>query len=315
MKRREALATAGALLLGSHGSSPAAHAFPRNRGPTSSRKKVFVFVHGAWHCSLHWARVVERMVKEGHCAVAVDLPGSGTKAMFPRSYFANDWTSFQTEISPIKDVGLNDYVAAVIPILQALSASHSKVILVGHSFGGQTITLAAERAPHLIERLVYVTAFCPALQGDGSADAYAYLPENESSQIGPVAVGDPERTGAYRLNPRSPDGAYLERVRQAFYGDVDTDEFLKFVAYLNPDAPCRAARDDGRGSIGRWGSVPRTYVRCTRDLAIPLALQDRMIREADQFTPRNRFVVESLESSHSPFASMPDRLSALLMSS
>ena len=37
-----------------------------------------------------------------------------------------------------------------------------------------------------------------------------------------------------------------------------------------------------------------------------------MIREADAMTPENRFDVHTLTSSHSPFASMPDKLADLL---
>ena len=58
--------------------------------------------------------------------------------------------------------------------------------------------------------------------------------------------------------------------------------------------------------------MPRTFVRTTQDQTIPLALQDRMIAEADELTPGNRFDVHSLASGHSPFASMPDRLAAVL---
>jgi hypothetical protein len=41
---------------------------------------------------------------------------------------------------------------------------------------------------------------------------------------------------------------------------------------------------------------------------VPVALQDRMIEEADAATPENRFEVPSRASSHSPFASTPDKL-------
>jgi hypothetical protein len=41
-------------------------------------------------------------------------------------------------------------------------------------------------------------------------------------------------------------------------------------------------------------------------------LQDRMISEADAATPNNRFEIYTLASSHSSFASMPDRLVAVL---
>ncbi|WP_338281125.1 hypothetical protein [Corallococcus caeni] len=37
-----------------------------------------------------------------------------------------------------------------------------------------------------------------------------------------------------------------------------------------------------------------------------------MIREPDAFTPGNAFTVDTLESSHSPFASQPQKLAALL---
>lgn len=37
-----------------------------------------------------------------------------------------------------------------------------------------------------------------------------------------------------------------------------------------------------------------------------------MIADADRLAPDNRFKVEALDSSHSPFASQPDALAALL---
>jgi hypothetical protein len=37
-----------------------------------------------------------------------------------------------------------------------------------------------------------------------------------------------------------------------------------------------------------------------------------MIRDADGFTPDNPFEVKTLESGHSPFASQPEKLAAIL---
>lgn len=37
-----------------------------------------------------------------------------------------------------------------------------------------------------------------------------------------------------------------------------------------------------------------------------------MIREANAFTPGNAFTVESLDASHSPFTSQPEKLAMLL---
>jgi hypothetical protein len=62
------------------------------------------------------------------------------------------------------------------------------------------------------------------------------------------------------------------------------------------------------------GSLLRTFIRTTEDQTVPLPRQDGMIAEADALTPGNRFDVRSLPSSHSPFASMPDRPAAELAS-
>ena len=80
----------------------------------------------------------------------------------------------------------------------------------------------------------------------------------------------------------------------------------------NGDAWNAFTHDEARGTPERWGTVPRVFIRTTEDRTIPLALQDRMIAEADAYTPHNRFEVHSLSSSHSPFASMPDRLAEVL---
>ena len=305
MKRRAILRSAGAALIGTLGAGATAHA-----PAPKARSKAFLFVHGAWHCSIHWSLVIEHMTAMGYAAVAIDLPGSGIKAAYPQSYLSGDSGALATEPSVLRDVGLDHYVNTVLGALEGLAREHGKVTLVGHSFGGLTITRTAERRPDLVSRLVYLTAFCPAQRPSG--DAYAMLPENGSSLIGPAMIGDPAKIGAYRLDARSTDGAYLEICRKAFYNDLPMDTFLRFAAYLNADAPAKASSEDARGTTARWGRVPRSYVRCTLDQALPLALQDRMIREADALTPSNRFDVHTLESSHSPFASMPDKLASLL---
>jgi pimeloyl-ACP methyl ester carboxylesterase len=201
-------------------------------------------------------------------------------------------------------------VAAVVVEVER-AARHGKVTLVGHSFGGLTITLVGERVPHLVRRLVYVSAYLPVSVPNGAG--LSALPEGASSISGALLVGDPGVTGALRINPRDSDPGYVEMGRRAFYNDLSTPEYLSFAAYLNPDLPVGIAFDDARGSLRRWGRLPRTFVRCTRDRTVPLALQDRMIAEADESTPRNPFRVDTLGSGHSPFASMPDDLAALLV--
>jgi pimeloyl-ACP methyl ester carboxylesterase len=272
---------------------------------------TYLLVHGAWHTATHWNKVAEHLTAMGHRVHALDLPGSGLEAGYPQSYLANDFEAFASEPSPIGATNLADYTTAVVAAVRELSR-HGKVTLVGHSFGGLAVTRAAEEVPELIERLVYLTAYVPSKVATGAElDA---LPEGASSISGAILVGDPTRTGAMRINPRSTDPAYLEAGRQALYNDVPMDEYVRFAAYLTPDLPLAVAFDDARGTPDRWGRIPRTFIRTAQDHTVPPALQDRMIADADELTPGNRFDVRTLPSSHSPFASMPDRLAQELAS-
>ena len=65
-------------------------------------------------------------------------------------------------------------------------------------------------------------------------------------------------------------------------------------------------------TAGRCGRVPRTYIRCPEDQAIPLAAQDQFIAEANALTPANRTTVRTLRNSHLPFIAMPHELARLI---
>ena len=70
-------------------------------------------------------------------------------------------------------------------------------------------------------------------------------------------------------------------------------EFYAMLAYLQPDESLTVGRENSQVQAGTWGRIPRTYIRHTADRMIPIALQDRMIAEADRLTPHNRFDVHT----------------------
>lgn len=277
--------------------------------PRGVDRRTFLLVHGSWHSAMHWEAVSSILATKGSRVLAIDLPGHGLKAKFPEAYLRQDLAALATEPSPLKGVSLDDYVAAVVTAARGL-AQFGPVTVVGHSMGGLPITRAAEAIPELIHRLVYLTAYCPVRLP--SVLGYATLPENARSRFKGLLLGDPKRIGAFRINARSSDPAFIEGMRQALYNDVPAQTFAPFAHSLTSDDPLLPMITDARGTRDRWGRVPRTFIRCTLDNVIPISLQDRMIREADEFTPENRFEVKTVAAGHSPFASQPEQLAAVL---
>ena len=90
----------------------------------------------------------------------------------------------------------------------------------------------------------------------------------------------------------------LAAFRQAFAADLTDDEFRTFLNTFQPDENLDVGTSADRAQAATWGRIPRTYVRLADDASIPLAMQDRMIREADALTPDNPFDVRTLEGSH-----------------
>jgi len=160
-------------------------------------RRSFLFVHGAWHAAAHWNPVAEHLAALGHTVAAIDLPGSGLDAGYPESYLRGDAQALATEPSPLRDVHLADYVDAVTDQLTRM-ARHGKVTLVGHSFGGLTVTRVAEDVPHLVRRVVYISAYVPVAFPNGAA--YGGL-------VG--SVHDAARFATVHLNGGSLDGTRL----------------------------------------------------------------------------------------------------------
>ena len=126
---------------------------------------VFVLIHGSWHGAWCYEKVAAVLKLQGYPVVARDLPGHGLSAKFPTSYFNRPLPQvgdFNTELSPVASVSLDDYVQQVVNIVYELAKLESKVILVGHSMAGIILNAVGEKlGSKLIQRLVYLTAFMP----------------------------------------------------------------------------------------------------------------------------------------------------------
>jgi len=195
-------------------------------------------------------------------------------------------------------------------VKEAHSLSGGNVILVGHSAGGMTISAVAERVPNLLLAAVYLSGF---MVPNGMSLLAMLQHETMSSALAPgLFVGDPVAIGATRINVGSTDEAYKSLLKAAFYADVSQSEFVSAASQLHYDEPTAGALAPSEITPGRFGRVPRHYIRCTEDRAIPLKGQDHMIATVDSAIG-GKTIVHTLESSHSPFLSQPATLSKIFI--
>lgn len=234
-----------------------------------------LLVHGAFAGAWCWEPVLPGLRAAGHEAQAIDLPGSGEDG------------------TPVAEVTLDAYARRVCDVL----AQGPPAALVGHSMGGMVVTQAAARCPEHVQRLVYVAAFMPD-DGQSLMDLVA-APEAAEDQVQAniVVEGDP------------PVGTMpAAAARDALFGCCDDEQAAWGVAHLRPQpvAPFGAQVDLGGPGAGAFAALPRAYVTCTRDRAIPPPMQRRMF-EAGGCAP-----VLELDTDHSPWVSRPEELVAAL---
>ncbi|MFE1954338.1 alpha/beta fold hydrolase [Streptomyces sp. NPDC059524] len=259
---------------------------------------TFVLVHGAFANSFSFAPLQAELGLLGHRSVAVDLPGHGFAATYTYAYQAPQDTAALAEApGAIKGVTLADNAAHLIGVLER-AKRNGPVILVSHSRGGITATAAANTRPDLIDRLVYVSAWCPV---DLDVNDYYAQPEMagvDAGSLGLAVAGNPAELGLVRVNFRTADPAALAALRAAFAADVTDEQFLTFLNTFQPDENLDVGGTADRARAATWGTIPKTYVRLADDTSMPLALQDRLIREGDALTPDNPYDVRTLASSH-----------------
>ncbi|OZM74375.1 alpha/beta hydrolase [Amycolatopsis antarctica] len=305
--------TAGALGLtvGGTAGGTAGHTAGATAGTGGRRgTTTFVIVTGASGSP----GGINDLALRGHRTVGVDLPGHRlSDGQFTLDYQApQDLTSLATRPSPMRDVGLDDFADAAIAVVRRV-AEFGPVILYGGSMGGATLNRVGNAVPDLIDRIVYDTAFCCV--DLASPNDYYATPEGATTlapNLAGLTVADPAVLGAVRANYRSADPAALAAAREALMDGASDAEFYGMIATLQPDESVTVGGEDCRVDAGTWGRIPRTYIRHTLDRMIPIAMQDRMIAEADALIPDNPFEVHSVDAPHAANAAQFARIVDIL---
>jgi len=178
--------------------------------------------------------------------------------------------------------GLAADAAALADLLDAVPGPK---IVVGHSYGGQVISQGcAGRAD--VAGLVYLAAFLLDV-GDSVFSASATL---DAAPDG-IWIDIDEATGT----------ATVSDPVDRFYADADPE--LTTWAQSRLTSQTLASLADAL-TAAAWREVPSTYIATTNDRAIPFAVQ--------QVMAKNAATVHAVESSHSPFLSMPERVADIL---
>ena len=235
-------------------------------------KETYVLIHSAWLGAWQWDAVKKEMEAAGHTVITPDLPGHGADQTAP------------------KDITMEDYVQTILDVLEQQS---KPVILVGHSFNGITISRVAELVPNKIKSLVYLTAFM--------------VPNGVSFVDAAQGVTTSKAVENFYL---SEDKTYAlvkeEAIQAAFAHDIPKAAFDAAKPYIVPE-PAAPLMYPLEITSENWGKLPKYYIECTEDRAIPIDIQRAMYKGKVE-------KVFTLETSHTPNFSNPSGLAKILIS-
>lgn len=225
----------------------------------------YVLVHGAWQGSWCWRKIVPPLWAKGHRVFAVTLTGVGE-----RSHHLSPSIRLATHI---------DDVAAVIETEEL-----TRVVLVGHSYGGLLITAVADRYPDRIAHLVYLDAIAPRTGESWSSFHDETTRKVRREGIARDGAMPPLSASAYGLTGE--DAAWVDRRQRPHPGGVYEDA-LHF-------------------DEARVANLPRTFVDCTSP-ALPTIDRSRARVRSE---PGWR--VTEIATGHDAMISAPSRLLEVL---
>lgn len=226
-------------------------------------KPTVVLVHGAFADSSSWNGVVSILQKDGYKTVAVANPLRGV---------ANDAA----------------YVGNVLESIEG------PVVLVGHSYGGQVISNAAQGRDN-VKSLVYVAAFAPNA-GESAADLAGKFPGGTLGE----ALAAPVKLAGGGVD------LYIDqsKFRQQFAHDVAEQEAALMAVGQRPITEAALTEKSG---VPAWKSLPSYFVYGDGDKNIPAEALGFMAERAGS---KGTVVVEG--ASHVVMVSKPEVVADLI---
>jgi pimeloyl-ACP methyl ester carboxylesterase len=234
---------------------------------------TFVIVHGAFQSADSWSQVATSLSSKGHKVVNVNLPGRNAQG------------------SDAKAVSIAQYVDTVSA---AVNAQSEPVTLIGHSFGGMTISMVGAALPQKIKQLVYVAAYVPI--------------SGESMQT--LAASDKSNGFTEKSFVAAPDYSFAtilqEDKARLFINDGNQDQQKAVIDAMlrEPLGPIGTKVEFAQDKLDR---VQKVYIRTTLDRTVSPTIQNMMINRAGI-----KQIID-IEAGHSPQNSQASKLADLLL--
>ncbi|XP_062075634.1 methyl jasmonate esterase 1-like [Humulus lupulus] len=225
----------------------------------STKHSHFVLVHGAGHGAWCWYKVAALLQSIGHNVTTIDLTASGINL---------------SKISQVNG-SVIDYAKPLMDLMALLpNAVANKVVLVGHSLGGLSISLAMENFPRKISAAVFVTAAMPGpnlsflnasqemTRRTGSFMDSKFIFENGPNNPPTALSFGPNYLATQLYQLSSPEDLVLALSLLRAYPLFNNEELVNKEVKLTKE---------------RYGTVKRVFIVCDQDLALEESFQRWMI--------------------------------------
>ncbi|WP_290802666.1 alpha/beta hydrolase [Herbiconiux sp.] len=201
--------------------------------PAESKDHLrFVLVHGSWHDGRCWDQTATLLESSGHEVHSLTLPGNGTLS------------------DP--SVTMEQTAAAVVDLIR--NNDLHDVVIVGHSFGGAVVQLAALQVPDRLRRIVFYNAYVL----ENGASIFSYVPPS----VGGALAGAANADGTMAL----PYGFW----RDHLINDADTATAQAAYEFLCPEPLARSSQPVDLTGFDEL-PVPRSYLYAYEDNVYPAA--------------------------------------------
>ncbi len=238
-------------------STVASHETGALAGQWSASRPTIVLVHGAFADATGWQELIPILQRRGYSVVAVQ----------------NQLTSVSADIATTRRV---------------IDAQPGEVVVVGHSYGGVSISGAASGNPK-VKALVYVAAYAP----------------DASESVSDLNAKFPATPLTTAIQPDVAGFVYIQaaKYREVFAQDVPlpatrvmavTQKPANFATLLDP-----------LGVPAAWHSIPSWYIVAQEDRTINPDLERFLAKRMDATTTE-------LATSHVPFISRPEQVAKVI---